>query len=219
LKGEAFRKKIREKALRDSIRAELAKPAHFRLFNGEWDKVEVIAAQRSVADLAREANQDPLDFMLDLALAENLDTVFNALLLNSDEQAVGRMLRDPNSLVSLSDAGAHLTFFNDAGYGLHLLGHWVRELGVLDLPSGVRKLTSEPARVFGIRNRGALKPGYHADLLLFDPSTVGRGPRHQVNDLPGGHARLTTEPRGVHGVWVNGAAPESLPGTLLRDFA
>jgi N-acyl-D-aspartate/D-glutamate deacylase len=87
------------------------------------------------------------------------------------------------------------------------------------LPSGVRKLTSEPARVFGIRNRGALKPGYHADLLLFDPSTVGRGPRHQVNDLPGGHARLTTEPRGVHGVWVNGAAPESLPGTLLRDFA
>src|SRR6478735_561694 len=133
LKGEAFRKKIREKALRDSIRAELAKPAHFRLFNGEWDKVEVIAAQRSVADLAREANQDPLDFMLDLALAENLDTVFNALLLNSDEQAVGRMLRDPNSLVSLSDAGAHLTFFNDAGYGLHLLGHWVRELGVLKL--------------------------------------------------------------------------------------
>jgi len=219
LKGEAFRNKIREKAFRDSIRAELAKPAHFRLFNGEWDKVEVIASQRSVAELAREANQDPLDFMLDLALAENLDTVFNALLLNSDEQAVGRMLRHPNSLVSLSDAGAHLTFFNDAGYGLHLLGHWVRELGVLDLPSGVRKLTSEPARVFGIRNRGALKPGYHADLLLFDPSTVGRGPRHQVNDLPGGHARLTTEARGVHGVWVNGAAPESLPGTLLRDFA
>jgi N-acyl-D-aspartate/D-glutamate deacylase len=219
LKGEAFKSKLKEREFRQGIRAELSRPAHFRLFNGEWDKVEVIASQRSVAQLAREANQDPLDFMLDLALAEGLDTVFNALLLNSDEAAVGRMLRHPHSLVSLSDAGAHLTFFNDAGFGLHLLGHWVRELKVLDLSLAAKKLTSEPARVFGIRNRGALKPGYQADLLLFDPATVGRGPRHRVNDLPGGHARLSTAALGVHGVWVNGRAPESLPGSLLRDFA
>jgi N-acyl-D-aspartate/D-glutamate deacylase len=225
LKGEAFRSKLKERAFREGIRAELSRPAHFRLFNGEWDKVEVIEArdkaleQRNIAQLAREAGKDPLDFMLDLALAEDLDTVFNALLLNSDEAAVGRMLRHPSSLVSLSDAGAHLTFFNDAGYGLHLLGHWVREAKVLDLSTAARKLTSEPARVFGIRGRGALKPGYHADLLLFDPAKVGRGPKHRVNDLPGGHARLSTAALGVHGVWVNGRAPESLPGTLLRDFA
>jgi len=175
--------------------------------------------QKSIEQLAREAGKDPLDFMLDLALGEDLDTVFNALLLNSDEAAVGRMLRHPCSLVSLSDAGAHLTFFNDAGYGLHLLGHWVRDLGVLDLPAAVKKLTSEPARIFGIRQRGALKPGYHADLLLFDPAKVGRGPKHRVNDLPGGHARLSTAALGVHGVWVNGRAPEGLPGRLLRDFA
>jgi N-acyl-D-amino-acid deacylase len=223
LKGEAFKSKLKEKAFRQGIRAELSRPAHFRLFNGEWDKVEVVESrdgnleQKSIAQLAQ--GKDPLDFMLDLALAEDLDTVFNALLLNSDEEAVGRMLRHPHSLVSLSDAGAHLTFFNDAGYGLHLLGHWVRERKVLDLPTAVKKLTSEPARVFGIRNRGALKPGYHADLLLFDPATVGRGPKHRVNDLPGGHARLSTAALGVHGVWVNGAPPESLPGTLLRDFA
>jgi N-acyl-D-aspartate/D-glutamate deacylase len=145
--------------------------------------------------------------------------VFNALLLNSDEAAVARMLRHPCSLVSLSDAGAHLTFFNDAGYGLHLLGHWARDLKILDLPVAVKKLTSEPARIFGIRNRGALKPGYHADLLLFDPAKVGRGPKHRVNDLPGGHGRLSTAALGVHGVWVNGCSPDSLPGTLLRDFA
>jgi N-acyl-D-amino-acid deacylase len=223
LKGAPFKSKLRERAFRDAIRAELAKPAHFRLFNGEWDKVEVIEArdktleQKSIAQLSR--GKDPLDFMLDLALAEDLDTVFNALLLNSDEEAVGRMLRHPHSLVSLSDAGAHLTFFNDAGYGLHLLGHWVRDLKVLSLPDAARKLTSEPARVFGIRNRGALRPGYFADLLLFDPAKVGRGPRHRVNDLPGGHARLSTAALGVHGVWVNGRPPESLPGTLLRDFA
>jgi N-acyl-D-amino-acid deacylase len=225
LKGEAFKSKLRERAFREGIRAELNRPAHFRLFNGEWGKVEVIESrdrrfeQKSVGQLAREAGKDPLDFMLDLALAEDLDTVFNALLLNSDEAAVGRMLRHPGSLVSLSDAGAHLTFFNDAGYGLHLLGHWVRELKVLDLPLAVKKLTSEPARIFGIRNRGALKPGYHADLLLFDPAKVGRGPKHRVNDLPGGHGRLSTAALGVHGVWVNGHAPDTLPGTLLRDFA
>jgi len=225
LKGSSFKSKLHEREFRQSIRQELSKPAHFRLFNGEWDKVEVIESknkgyeQKSIEQLAREAGKDPLDFMLDLALGEDLDTVFNALLLNSDEAAVGRMLRHPCSLVSLSDAGAHLTFFNDAGYGLHLLGHWVRELKVLDLPAAVKKLTSEPARIFGIRQRGALKPGYHADLLLFDPAKVGRGPKHRVNDLPGGHARLSTAALGVHGVWVNGRAPESLPGRLLRDFA
>jgi N-acyl-D-aspartate/D-glutamate deacylase len=225
LKGEAFKSKLKEKAFREGIRAELSRPAHFRIFNAEWDKVEVIESrnrgleQRNIAQLAREAGQDPLDFMLDLALAEELDTVFNALLLNSDEAAVGRLLSHPCSLVSLSDAGAHLTFFNDAGYGLHLLGHWVRELKALDLSLAAKKLTSEPARVFGIRSRGALKPGYYADLLLFDPAKVGRGPKHRVNDLPGGHARLSTAALGVHGVWVNGRAPESLPGTLLRDFA
>src|SRR5262249_39080128 len=95
LKGDAFKAKLREKPFRDAIRAELAKPAHFRIFNGEWHKVQVIEAQKTVAELA--AGRDPLDTMLDLALAQNLDTAFNALLLNSDEEAVGKMLRHPNS--------------------------------------------------------------------------------------------------------------------------
>ena len=231
LKGEPFRKKLAEKSFRDAVRAELARPTHFRLFNSEWDKVHVIESkrkeleQRSVADLAR--GHDPLDFMLDLALAEDLDTVFSALLLNSDEAAVGRMLKHPASLVSLSDAGAHLTFFNDAGFGLHLLGHWVRERGVLTLADAVWRLTGQPAALFGIRERGALKPGYHADLLLFDPATVNRGPKRRVFDLPGGHPRLSTGAVGVHGVWVNGVRiigkegpleGTKLPGRLLREF-
>ena len=235
LKGEAFKAKLREREFRDALRAELASPAHFRLFNGEWHQVQVIQSaraaleQRSVAALASAAGKDPLDFMLDTALEENLDTVFSALLLNSDEGAVGRMLKHPCSLVSLSDAGAHLTFFNDAGYGLHLLGHWVRELGVLTLADAVWRLTGQPAELFGVRERGALKVGYHADLLLFDPATVDRGPKRRVYDLPGGHPRLTTAAAGVHGVWVNGVRivrregglekPRELPGRLLRDFA
>jgi N-acyl-D-amino-acid deacylase len=225
LRGEAYRHKLADAAFRQAIRDELARPAHFRLFNGEWGKVQVVESarpeyeQHTVGALAREARRDPLDFMLDLALAENLDTVFNALLLNSDEEAVGRMLRDPCALVSLSDAGAHLTFFNDAAYGLHLLGHWSRELGVLTLPQAVWRLTGHPAKVFGIRERGALKPGYFADLLLFDPATVNRGANRRVFDLPAGQPRLMPSAVGVHGVWVNGArSAEQLSGRVLRDF-
>jgi N-acyl-D-amino-acid deacylase len=226
LKGEAYEAKLAEKAFRDAVRAELARPAHFRLFNGQWEQVEVVesrrkdAEQRSVANLARAAGRDPLDLMLDLALEEDLETVFNAMLLNSDEAAVGEMLRHPASLVSLSDAGAHLTFFNDAGFGLHLLGHWVRERGALRLPEAVQRLTSAPAALFGIRGRGRLEVGYAADLMLFDPNAVGRGAKRRVFDLPGGQPRLTTPPIGVHGVWVNGVRElSSLPGRVLRDFA
>jgi N-acyl-D-aspartate/D-glutamate deacylase len=168
--------------------------------------------------------------MLDLALDEDLGTVFSAVLLNSDDAAVGRMIRHPASLVSLSDAGAHLTFFNDAGFGLHLLGHWVRRLGVLTLAEAVRKLTSEPASLFGIIDRGRIVPGAWADLMLFDPQRVDRGPKQRVHDLPGGGARLATPAVGVHGVWVNGerivdeAGPcaigaGGLPGRVLREFA
>jgi len=233
LKGEDFRKMLRERPFRDALRAELSKPAHFRLFNGEWHRVQVLESrkkdleQHSVADLASAAGKDPLDFMLDLALDENLNTVYSALLLNADEAAVGRMLKHPCSLVSLSDAGAHLTFFNDAGFGLHLLGHWVRDRGALTLADAVWRLCGQPAQLFGLKERGALEAGYCADLLLFDPATVDRGPKRRVFDLPGGHPRLTTSAVGVHGVWVNGVrvaarngiiGGKELPGRLLREF-
>lgn len=225
LSGDAYREKLMEREFRDGVRAELARPAHFRLFNGEWDKVQVIESGRSIAALAAEAGKDPLDFMLDLALGERLETVFSALLLNSDEAAVARLLRHPRSLVSLSDAGAHLTFFNDAGFGLHLLGHWSRELGVLSLAEAAWRLTGQPARLFGIRGRGALRPGGWADLLLFDPAEVGRGPNRRAFDLPAGQPRLKAQGAGVHGVWVNGvrifgggASESALPGRLLREF-
>ncbi len=235
-KGAALKAVLADPSFRQGIRDELSRPAVFRLFNGEWDKVQVVETvkrenahfeQHSLGELARETGRDPIDIWFDLALDEDLATVFIALTLNSDELALAKMLRHPASLVSLSDAGAHLTFFNDAGYGLHLLGHWVRETGVLTLQDAARKLTSHPASVFGISNRGVLKTGNHADLLLFDPKTVGRGPKKRVQDLPGGGARLTTPSIGVHGVWVNGTriADEKglrpfdrLPGKVLREF-
>jgi len=237
LKGKALKAVLADTAFRDGVRAELSSSATFRLFNNEWDKVQVVEVtspahaayeQLTIAEIARNESRDPLDAMLDLALAEDLMTVFTAQLLNSDEDAVGRMLNHPHSIVSLSDAGAHLTFFNDAGFGLHLLGHWARDLGAMRMSEAVRRLTSQPAGIFGMQGRGLIREGFAADLLLFDPATVGRGPKYRVFDLPGGAARLTTDATGVYGVWVNGRqvanatgilheAPKA--GELLTDFA
>ncbi len=228
---------LSRREFRDAVRAELASPATFRLFNSEWHKVHVVEVakpehahleQRTIAEIAAESARDPLDVLLDLALAEDLRTVFTAQLLNSDEGAVGRMLTHPHAIVSLSDAGAHLTFFNDAGFGLHLLGHWARERGTMTMGEAVRRITSHPAQVFGMPGRGLLREGYAADLLLFDPAQVGRGPKKRVFDLPGGAPRLTTDALGVQGVWVNGRqvadrhglVPNApLAGDLLTEFA
>jgi N-acyl-D-aspartate/D-glutamate deacylase len=235
--GEALEAVLADPEFRDAVRAELATPTSFRLFNSEWEKVQVVETaradlrrfeQRTIAEIAADLGLDPLDAMLDIALEDGLKTVFSAMLLNSDEDAVGRMLNDPYSIVSLSDAGAHLTFFNDAGFGLHLLGHWSRDRGAMSLAEAVRRLTSHPASVFGFERRGLIREGHAADLLLFDPKTVGRGPKRRVHDLPAGAARLTTDAVGVHGVWVNGRkvadaggllADAPRAGELLTSFA
>lgn len=231
-----MKKKLADAAFRGAVKDELSRRTR-RMFNGEWEKMfvtEAASAQNrrfegcSIEELARAAGVHALDFMLDLSLSEDLDTLFTGTLLNSDEEAVGKMLCDDNSIVSLSDAGAHLTFLCDAGFGLHLLGHWVRNRKLMPAAEAVRKLTSEPARLFGIRNRGTISPGMYADLLLFDPDTVGRGRAQRVFDLPAGASRLTTPATGVHGVWVNGQlvadsggiradAPKA--GKVLREFS
>jgi N-acyl-D-aspartate/D-glutamate deacylase len=235
--GAALKAVYADPGFRAGVKADLENSEAVRLFNGEWDKLNLLEAatseyrdleHRDLADLAAADGKHPLDWMLDCALAENLDTIFTAVLLNSDEAAVGRMLRDPHASIALSDAGAHLTFFCDAGFGLYLMGHWARELGVVPLEEAVWQLTGRPAEIFGIRNRGLLRPDYAADLLLFDPATVGRGPKQRVHDLPGGAPRLTTPAQGVHGVWVNGVkvadaagarADAGQPGRVLREFA
>lgn len=227
----------RDPAWRTSVRAELEAKRGRLLFNGEWHKLFVVETAKEenralegapLDTLARQAGKDPLDYILDLALSEKLDTTFVAQLLHNDDAAVGRILADPHTHISLSDAGAHLTFFCDAGFGLHLMGHWSRDLGVLDLPQAVHRLTGQPAKLFGIEGRGLLREGYAADLMLFDPATVARGPKRRAHDLPAGAARLTASAVGLHGVWINGsrtvdekgfcADPASRPGKVLRRF-
>ncbi|MCC7274096.1 MAG: amidohydrolase family protein [Alphaproteobacteria bacterium] len=235
--GEGLKRVYADPGFRAAVRAELRDFRGKRLFNSQWDRVQVVAAAhrenaalegRSLADVAAARGADPLDALLDLGLSEELETLFTAQLLNVEEAGVVPLLRDPDTHIALSDAGAHLTFLCDAGFGLHLLGHWVRGRGVLSFEEAARRLTAQPADLFGIRDRGRLSPGMAADLLLLDPVTVGRGPRRRVHDLPAGAPRLTTDAIGIEGVWVNGTRivdargvidPARRPGAVLRDFA
>jgi N-acyl-D-aspartate/D-glutamate deacylase len=233
--GDDAKRLYADAQFREGVKQELSKRGR-RMFNGQWDRIFVTQVARrenaalegkSLAALGAQRGQYPLDTLLDIALSEDLDTTFTATLLNSDEDAVGRMIQDDNSLLSLSDAGAHLTFLCDAGFGLHFLGHWVRGRKLMPIEQAVRRLTSHPAQVFGIRDRGSIRPGAWADLVLFDPESVGRGPARRVRDLPAGASRLDTPAVGLHGVWVNGTrvadADGLLPGVqpagrVLRDF-
>jgi N-acyl-D-amino-acid deacylase len=233
--GEGAKALFASTQFRQGVKDELAKVAR-RMFTGDWGKVHVAMVAneknkqlegKSVEELAAADKKHPLDWMLDFALSEDLDTVFTAVLLNWDEKEVGRLIMDPNAIVSLSDAGAHLTFLCDAAYGLHFMGHWSRDKGLLPLQNAVKKLTSEQAKFFGIQDRGTLKVGNHADMLLFDPQSVGRGEGMRLYDLPAGGSRLSTSAKGLHGVWVNGTkiadasglrGDAGRPGKLLREF-
>jgi len=192
----------RDPAFRKRFRENLAAPQPGILFYGDWSKVET--GGRAVTAIAAERGVDPLDCFFDFALAEALETRFEATLFQNDDAGVAPLLRHHAGVIALSDAGAHLTFLCDAGFGLHLLAHWVRETGTFTLAEAVRRLTADPAAKYRIPDRGRIAPGQWADLLLFDPRAVGVSGLERVSDLPGGGSRVLRRPLGVHGVWVNG---------------
>jgi N-acyl-D-amino-acid deacylase len=212
----------RTREFRERLRQNFREPRQGILFYGDWTQVERDGVP--VTELARREAKEPLDYVFDLPLEVQLV----AKLYQNDDAGVAPLLKHPAGVIALSDAGAHLIYFCDAGYGLHFLSHWVRELGTFTLEEGVRRLTSDPARKYRIAGRGLIAPGYKADLVLFDPARVGASPLRRVKDLPGGGARMVRDPLGVHGVWVNGVrvhdggeyvAPERPVGEVLRRYA
>ena len=208
-------------AFRRRFRENLARPGQGILFYGDWSKIEV--DERPVTALASEAGRDPLDWFFDLPL----DTPLIAKLFQNNDAGVAPLLKHDSGVVALSDAGAHLIFMCDAGFGLHFLRHWVRETGTFTLEEGVRRLTGDPAAKYRIPDRGIIAAGAWADLLLFDLSTVGMSALERRKDLPGGGARMIRQPQGVHGVWVNGTQIhdgrdylplDAGPGQVLTQF-
>lgn len=209
-------------AFRKQFREDLANPRAGILFYGDWSKIEL--NERPVTELARVAGREPIDWFFD----QPLDQQFIAKLFQNDDAGVAPLLKHQAGVVALSDAGAHLIFLCDAGFGLYFLQHWVRETGTFTLEQGVRRLTADPADKYRIPDRGRILPGAWADLLLFDPSSVGVSGLIRANDLPGGGARMLRNPEGVHGVWVNGVQVhdgrdyitlDAGPGQVLTAFS
>jgi len=177
-----------------------------------WETFEVSESElfpelvgRRVSELARERGVSPFDAMCELAVAEDLRTRFRACLANDDVEAVGYLLAHERVALGLSDAGAHVDQLCDAPLYTDLLGNWVRERQLMPLEKAVRKMSGEPADLFGFVRRGYLREGYFADVCVFDPQTVGPGPLRRVRDFPADAERLTAEePSGMRHVLVNG---------------
>jgi len=177
-----------------------------------WETFEVSESERfpelvgrRVTDIGRERQLSPLDVMCELAVAEDLTTRFRAYIANDDVEEVGRLLTHDHVTLGLSDAGAHVDQLCDAPLPTDLLGTWVRERQLMPLERAVRKLTGEPADIFGFTGRGYLREGSWADVCVFDPQTVSPGPTRRVRDFPADAERLTAEqPAGVRHVLVNG---------------
>ena len=217
-------------AFRNQFREELKRPMAF----GNWERINVHEVQspalkalegRSVADIAREQGKDGVDAFLDLTLKDDLDVEFTMASFNTRVDRMAEILNDKSVLVALGDGGAHVDMLCDAGYPTYLLGTWVRERQALTLEEGVRRLTSDPAEVFGVRNRGRLAPGLAADVAVFDAARIGSTNRGERRfDLPGGAKRMVMPSRGVeytvvNGVvtWADGKLTGATAGQVLRS--
>jgi len=227
---------FRDPGFRDEFRASVGQSA---LFTGDASPLRVHAVHspafgrfvgQTVAAVAGALGKDVIDAFFDLALEDDLKTQFIVATVNTDAAAVAEIFCHPRTLLGLSDAGAHLTLFCEAGQTSRLLGHWVRERRALSLEEAVRRITSMPADIFGIRDRGRLAPGQAADVVVFDPATITDHPPELVHDLPDGGPRLVQRASGIVWSFVNGraviregrlpASPAGPPaGRVLRPVA
>ncbi|HEY2612349.1 MAG TPA: amidohydrolase family protein [Reyranella sp.] len=223
------RRAYADAAWREKLRREVTP-----LFQRWWDRTVIAWApsakeleEQPLAEAARKLGKDPVDLALDLALASDLQARFRMAVMNFDEKEVAELITDPHTIIALSDAGAHASQLCDACYSTYLLGHWVRDKKTFTVEQAVHNLTQRPAEIFGITDRGLLAQGRPADVVVFDPKTVGPGPLKRVYDMPAGADRLVSEASGIDAVIVNGklirrdgkdaiAANDKLPGRLLR---
>jgi N-acyl-D-amino-acid deacylase len=204
-------------------------------FHRRWDLVKVAEVARpenaiyqgkSVAEMAALRGQEPIDAFLTLSVEEDLETVFANSNTGGDPEATAQILRSPYVLPGVSDAGAHVQFGVEFGYATTLLGYWVRERQIMPLEQAIHKLTFQVATIYGIEGRGLLRPGYAADLAIFDPKTVRAHEAEWVQDYPADTRRLIQRADGMHYTIVNGQVvcedgrlSGDLPGQVMRGSA
>jgi len=201
-------------AIRAKLREEVDAPlGPDSTFSKRWDLMFVEEprlaknrglAGRHIAEIARVRGQHPLDAFLDLAVEENLETVFSLGEINMDTEAVAQILGSPYAVVGLTDGGAHVQFHSNVSNPTRLLGYWVREKHIMSLEHAVRRLTYDSASAFGIYDRGLVQPGMAADLVVFDPDTVAPVKEDVVHDFPANGWRMRELAEGIHYTVVNG---------------
>jgi N-acyl-D-amino-acid deacylase len=197
-----------------------ARPAVF-----DWLFVmdNVHGPHRSVAEAARQRGCDPVEAMIDIALERDFDAFFFQPIANEDQDVALELMRYKHAVVTFSDSGAHVSQLMDSSLQTHLLAHWVREKHAFTLEEAVRMLTLVPATYWGFADRGLIREGLAADLVVFDPDTIAAEMPEVVNDLPAGAKRLVQRCRGIAATVVNGETvlrdgkpTGALPGRLLR---
>jgi len=186
-----------------------------------FDTVE--GPHRTVAEVARERGQHPAETMIELALAKDLDLFFLQPVANEDQDLALEIMRHPRAVVTFSDSGAHVSQLMDSSLQTHLLYHWVRRKQAFTLEQAIRMLTLVPATLWGFADRGLIREGMAADMVVFDPDTIAAEMPEVVDDLPSGARRLVQRTRGVAATVVTGAVllregkdTGALPGQLLR---
>ena len=224
----------RNPEMREKLRAEVDAPlGPDSTFSKRWDLMvveEPVLAKnrglrgRHIAEIAKEQGVHPLDAFLDLAVEEDLETVFSLGEINMDTEAVAQILGSPYAVVGLSDGGAHVQFHSNVSNPTRLLGYWVREKGIMSLELAVRRLTFDSASAFGIYDRGLIQPGMAADLVVFDPDTVRPVAEDKVHDFPANGWRMRELAEGIHYTVVNGEVlmekgthTGSHPGRVLHN--
>ncbi|GAU67461.1 putative hydrolase [Streptomyces sp. NBRC 110611] len=182
---------------------------------------------RVVQDIAAERGQDPFRCLVEICAHDRLRTVLWPMPTDNDPASWAlraETWQHQDVLLGGSDAGAHLDRMCGAPYTTRFLGDCLRGRRLVGLEQAVKMLTDDPARLFGLRERGRIQEGWHADLVLFDPERIDAGQATLVHDLPGDSPRLDSRAIGVHAVWVNGvealrddAVTGAVPGRVLRS--
>jgi N-acyl-D-amino-acid deacylase len=209
--ADAVRALATDPDARARLRDEADRIPSTPVFSGRWEHVAIryspstaSAQGRSVRDLASDSRDHPIDALLDLALADDFETQVATAMANADDDCMAAQLREPGAMIGASDAGAHVQYNTDSCYAVWTLQHWVRERGIVSLERAIQMLTADQADLFGFGDRGRVKVGFAADLVLFDPDRVGTTGVRYVRDQPAGGTRLITDATGIAASVVNG---------------
>jgi N-acyl-D-aspartate/D-glutamate deacylase len=226
--------RLRDPQTRERLVAELDDPSMGSL-RLTWDQIAVVATRddrnrscegRTIADIANESGVAPIDALLDLAVAEGLETMFafRRKIAEQERAVIEQLVDHPMLMAGSSDGGAHLLTFCGADYTTRLLTDWVPSR--LTLEQAVAKLTFLPAMSMGLWDRGLIRPGMAGDLVVFEPERLGVGAVRMERDFPAGASRLVFPAEGYHATLVNGEvmtrngdSTEARPGQVLRGGA